>query len=625
PIMSVFASMIKSALPASFKAWLSGTLLGLVVISILASGFFFYSYQNKFYQGVYLDGLHLGGLTRSEAVKLITAKNQQPLLKQYHLELAVDEVKIASDSSQLGQYQDYQPALAQAFEVGRSGFPIQRLWQIFKLKQQPQYFYSDTAYEAASLAEMINQLKQQIDYPDKMPQISLGRSGSAASLRVEAGKVGRQLQVAATSEKILEQLHYHDFQTTLPQQKIVIKVKAQVASIGAQLNQSQIDQAYELGKKIINQQAVFKINTESQRLTLTLEDIDLVPLLNLPVSQPPQLNELAAEKLIQAWKKQLDQQPTNAEFDYDPQTLQVTKFVPHRQGLVVDEKSLQQQLKQLLTQISQADSQTLDQQEPYRYELAVKTTDPQITLADTNNLGISELIGFGDSYYYHSIPSRIHNVAVAANKLDLAIIKPGAEFSVNRAVGEVSSSTGFKPAYIIQGGATVLAEGGGVCQISTTTFRAALDAGLPITRRLPHSYRVSYYEYNQKPGVDATVYAGDTDLRFINDTDHHILVHTTTDSQNLYMTVELYGTSDGRTTEIVDHQVWGYRPPPPPVYIPDPSLPPGAKKQIDWAASGISASFVNVVKDKNGNIIRKDKYTSTYQPWSAKYLVGVGS
>jgi vancomycin resistance protein YoaR len=168
-----------------------------------------------------------------------------------------------------------------------------------------------------------------------------------------------------------------------------------------------------------------------------------------------------------------------------------------------------------------------------------------------------------------------------------------------------------------------LGDGGGVCQVGTTLFRSVLNAGLKITPRLPHSYRVSYYELDRKPGVDATVYAGDTDFRFINDTPEHILIHAESDSKNLYMSVNIYGTSDGRTTELKDHITWNARPAPAPQYFPDPTLPVGKLVQIDWAASGISSSFINVIKDKNGKVIREDKYVSNYRPWSAKYLQGV--
>ncbi len=88
------------------------------------------------------------------------------------------------------------------------------------------------------------------------------------------------------------------------------------------------------------------------------------------------------------------------------------------------------------------------------------------------------------------------------------------------------------------------------------------------------------------------------------------------------MKIELYGTSDGRTSEISDYKAWGARPAPPPVYIDDPSLPPGKVKQVDWATGGLKTSFVYTVKDKFGTVKQQETYYSNYLPWSAKYLRG---
>ena len=161
-----------------------------------------------------------------------------------------------------------------------------------------------------------------------------------------------------------------------------------------------------------------------------------------------------------------------------------------------------------------------------------------------------------------------------------------------------------------------------MCQVSTTVFRALLDAGLDITRRLPHSYRVGYYEQNSEPGFDATVYAGNVDLRFINDTPNYVLLHLEVDSANEYLKAEIYGTSDGRTTEITNYKKWGATPPPPAEYYPDPSLAPGQQKQIDWAVGGLHTEFTHIIKDAVGNITSKNTYVSNYKPWSAKFLVG---
>ena len=99
------------------------------------------------------------------------------------------------------------------------------------------------------------------------------------------------------------------------------------------------------------------------------------------------------------------------------------------------------------------------------------------------------------------------------------LIPPGGTISYNEIVGDISAATGYQPAYIIKDGRTILGDGGGVCQVSTTLFRAGLSAGLPILERHPHAYRVHYYEEGgYKPGLDATVFAPGVDLKMKNDT-----------------------------------------------------------------------------------------------------------
>ncbi len=353
--------------------------------------------------------------------------------------------------------------------------------------------------------------------------------------------------------------------------------------------------------------------------TFTLNDQDLITFLGLPTN----FNKTAINTKVESWNEQLTRPAQNAVFNYEQQSLTVTEFQAPHDGLELDQEKTKNLIKQSLTTLLQDNQEEVETILNQTQLLPLTRISPDITLAETNDLGIDTLIGSGDSYYAHSIPARIHNVKITADRLSLNIVPPGEEFSFNQAIGEVSSATGYKAAYIIQNGRTVLGGGGGVCQVSTTLFRALLDAGLDITKRLPHSYRVSYYELDKKPGFDATVYAGDVDLRFINDTPNHILIYSEADSENLYMRVEIYGTDDGRTTEISNYEKWGYRGPPAPQYIPSTDLAPGQIKQIDWAVSGIKTSFDWTVRDADGNIIREKTYYSNYRPWSAKYLQGV--
>lgn len=254
--------------------------------------------------------------------------------------------------------------------------------------------------------------------------------------------------------------------------------------------------------------------------------------------------------------------------------------------------------------------------------LPVYTITPKVTTEQVNTFGIKELIGRGYSEFQGSIPGRIHNVALAASRLNGVLIPPGETFSFNETIGDISAATGYQSAYIIKEGRTVLGDGGGVCQVSSTMFRAALATGLPIIERHAHAYRVHYYEEGGfKAGLDATVFSPSVDLKIKNDTPAHILIQTKTDTKNLTLTFELYGTHDGRSAEILNHIVGSQSPPPPPLYQDDPTLKAGVVRQVDWAAWGAKASFD--YKVTRGNETLQDMtFYSNFRPWQAVYLRG---
>ncbi|CAN5199959.1 hypothetical protein BH09PAT1_BH09PAT1_7940 [soil metagenome] len=251
----------------------------------------------------------------------------------------------------------------------------------------------------------------------------------------------------------------------------------------------------------------------------------------------------------------------------------------------------------------------------------VKTIKPDVTNSQANSMGITERIGIGTSLFHGSIENRIYNIQLAATRLNGILIKPDEVFSFDKAVGDISSLTGYKQAYVIQNGRTVLGDGGGICQVSTTFFRAILNAGMPIVERHPHAYRVHYYEEDTPPGIDAAIYTPSVDLKFKNETGHYILVQSYVDSENQQLTFELYGTSDGRVAHISTPVILSQTPAPEPLYQDDPTLPQGQIKQVDFAAAGANVYF-NYSVTKNGKEIISDKFTSNYQPWQAIFLRG---
>lgn len=255
--------------------------------------------------------------------------------------------------------------------------------------------------------------------------------------------------------------------------------------------------------------------------------------------------------------------------------------------------------------------------------MPVETILPTATTDQVNSYGIKERISSGYSEFSGSSAGRIHNVALAAARLNGILIKPGETFSFNDAIGDISAATGYQSAYIIKEGRTVLGDGGGVCQVSTTIFRAALAAGLPIVERHAHAYRVHYYEEGGfKAGMDATVYGPTYDLKFTNDTPNYILIQAKINLARLSLTFDFYGTSDGRKPQISNQKLWDVTPPPPDLYQDDPTLPRGTVKQVDFAAWGAKASFDYLVT-RNGETLQKKTFFSNFRPWQAVYLQGV--
>ena len=325
-------------------------------------------------------------------------------------------------------------------------------------------------------------------------------------------------------------------------------------------------------------------------------------------------NDAVFSKTITPLKKSINRPAVDALFTFE--NGKVTAFKPSSDGKTLDVTTTKDLILAKIPDLTKESAPAT-----ITITLPVKTLKPTTTTDKANNLGIRELVGRGTSLFYGSIPNRIYNLTLAASRLNGILIAPGEEFSFDKAVGDVSSLTGYKQAYVIQNGRTVLGDGGGVCQVSTTFFRAILDAGFPVTERNPHAYRVHYYEEDSGPGIDAAIYTPSVDLKFKNDSGHSLLVQSYVDTENMQLTFELYGTKDGREVTIGKPIILSTSPAPEPLYQDDPTLPKGEVKQVDFAAAGAKVYFTREVK-KNGKVIISDKFTSNYRPWQAVYLRG---
>jgi vancomycin resistance protein YoaR len=256
-----------------------------------------------------------------------------------------------------------------------------------------------------------------------------------------------------------------------------------------------------------------------------------------------------------------------------------------------------------------------------KIEVTTKTLKAPVTIAtELQDLGIKEMIGQGHTSFYGSPANRVHNINVGMERFNGTLIAPDEEFSFNTQLGAVDYSTGYRKELVITPKGTIPEYGGGLCQVSTTTYRAALYSGLPITDRRPHSYAVSYYSQIVGHGLDATIYLGGQDLKFTNDTPGHILIQAYADSYHAHF--KFYGTSDERQVELEGPELSNYKYSSTAVVeVESSELAPGEKKQVGTRHTGFDALWKRIITRPGEEPVEEEIF-SHYKATQNKFMVG---
>jgi vancomycin resistance protein YoaR len=229
---------------------------------------------------------------------------------------------------------------------------------------------------------------------------------------------------------------------------------------------------------------------------------------------------------------------------------------------------------------------------------------PERTTAAAHAMGISGVVGSYETQY-GGIPNRIHNVQLVARLIDGTLIAPGTTFSFNETTGARTADKGFLEAPVIINGELQTGLGGGVCQVSTTVFNAAYEAGLPISSRTNHALYISHYPL----GRDATVDYPGIDLKFVNDTGRWLLLRTFVGPSSLV--VNLYGTPQDRrvVTETAPLRVVSG---PPVKKRIDASLAPGEVVVESYGVPAQSTSVHRRVYSAAGKLLSDSTWYSSY-------------
>ncbi len=559
------------------------------------------------YHLAYFKKIYPGVSIAYQNVENKTIEEGSNYLENYINQNKASSLKLASQENQLWEielekldfFYDTNLSVEKAYQVGRNKKPFLDLKNKTKSYFQGTNLGLDYSLNQNLLEEKIATIASQVFIPAIEPTIEVLEatpSGGTSRISIKQGEDGQQLDKRGLINIIAQQITQVSFES----------ISLPLIYTSPVLTEEQIKNTQKRAEKFLDKRLILK---EEENLW-KLEEKELIELLSFT-------NGFNQDE-IKSWASELsliiNRDPQNASFRFSEG--KVAEFKPAKEGKKLEEDQTVDLIVKGLGKLEENQIQDA-------INLPITTSQPIIKTADVNSLGIKELVGRGVSSFRGSISSRIHNINLASSRLNGLLIPPEEVFSFNQALGDVSRSTGYQEAYIIKDGRTVLGDGGGVCQVSTTLFRAALDTGLPIVERKAHAYRVSYYEQGSSVGLDATVFSPTADLKIKNDTPAYLLIQTYFDQKNYRLTFEIYGASDGRSVSISKSRMWDQSPPPPDLYQDDPTLPTGQIKQIDWKSWGAKASFDYRV-NRFGEVLQNRTFYSNYRPWQAIYLRGTG-
>ena len=524
-------------------------------------------YADRIFPGIYIDGVPVGGKTRPEALTLLLEAGSEaggmPIRVAYGDRQWALAGTVPSTSAQLWTL------TGQAFDRGRSGPLPQNLLARWRLLLSGGEIAVDPIYDAVEIDHFVSRIIQEVNQPPR-PEVLIGglRLPAAPGIQVSpqtlTAQIGEALRETAPEPILLEVQPVWAADVSLP-----------------------------------------PAPTLPSPLLLSHPDHDLQVALD-----PIRLNRVMSgtedlEQWLTELRPQFFQAPRNAALWFDRPRNQLTVIADGRTGIDLD---LDGTLRAVREALAQGRSEA---------RIHLLHTPPAVTAETAFQLGINEFVGSSTTYFQGSSAARIHNIELTSQQFNGALVAPGGVFSFNDTVGRITSAAGYEESAIIWGDRTAVGVGGGVCQVSTTIFRAAYEAGFPIVERYNHGFAVSWYG---EPGLDATIYTPQVDFQFRNDTEGHLLIQPVVDAARGELTIEIYGSKPNRTVTLSEPRISRVVEPREPLLIEVESLAPGVSQRVETEKPGMTVDVDRLITE-NG-VTRSETLRSVYQPWRAVFLVG---
>jgi vancomycin resistance protein YoaR len=571
---SVFVGRSRARRRAS-RAWPLARTLSLVAGALavaLTLGLLFAGSPAKLAEGVRIAGVDVGGMTSGEARGLLERRAAQ--LSKVPVVFTDGTHRFSIRPAQLGVAVDWRAAVASARREGQGFGPFRGLKRL-KVRLFPEDLAPPTRVYEGALDYKLSLLAREIDQAPR--QAAIQRHGLAFS--VLPAQEGRRLDRDAAAEVIVRALASFRRDT-----RIGLPLRVQAPTVLA----AELEPALQEARRAVS--APVRLRLDGFRWLLPRWRI--AKLLELPHDGRTslRLGGPDTEAWLDTLAKRVRQAPRDASFGVDNTNAWV---VPSRPGVELDVDASSRAILAAITAVA-----------PRSATLVADEAQPKRTTAEAAAMGITGRVSEYTTIY-GGIPNRIHNVQLVAHLVDGALIPPGKEFSFNATTGERNAAKGFLEAPVIINGELQTGLGGGVCQVSTTVFNAAYEAGLPIPQRTNHALYISHYPL----GRDATVDYPSLDLRFRNDTDHWLLLRTFVGSYSL--TVRLYGSPLNRRIESEASPLIATRPAKVRKIV-DPTLEPGQVEVEEEGAPYRKAQVLRRVFSADGKLLHEATFYSSY-------------
>ncbi|MBI3244596.1 MAG: VanW family protein [Chloroflexi bacterium] len=592
----------------SLSRWLAMlAALAVIAVSILGLGLggVEIAYGNTLYPGVSVRGIDLSGLSQAEASDLLSRAFTYPQTPSFTFRDG-DKAWTATPA-ELGATFAVEETVNRAFAYGRSGN--------LRLDLEDQFW---AWYEGTDIAPVmmfdpnratayLSSIASQID----TPPVEAALTVNGTQVVVTPGAYGRTVNVGGTLDQIITPLR------ALGSADVPLVIVE-----------------YRPGVLDASQQAAIAQTILSQPMTLVVENprpgdpgpwtFDQNELASmLTINRTEDANGARYEVGLEATKLTpfletltplLEVKPQDARFIFNDEK--------HELEIIPGKEAVDGRLLNVAATIQNINAQAVTG--GHTIPLVFDIVAPQIG-KDTKaaDLGITGLVSDQVTYFAGSSAERINNIRTGSAAFHGVLVPPGGTFSFNEVLGDISLDTGFSEALIIYAGRTIKGVGGGICQVSTTAFRAALFGGYPIVERHSHAYRVGYYEKGFGPGLDATIFSPVADFKFINDRQAWLLIETYV-YNNGVLQFKFYSADDGRKVTVGTPDVKNVVPAPNDKYEENAELATGTIKQVDFKADGADTVVIRKV-ERDGQVLWEDAIRTHYLPWQAVYQYGPGT